>query len=181
VTSRGVTGRAMPLDQSFVGRTYPPTAPYEVGREKIREFATAVRDLNPAYLDPEAAKALGHPDVIAPPTFPVIIAIPAAYQAVEDPEFGLGKSWVVHGDQRFVYQRPMRAGDRIECVVKVEAIKSIAGSDMITLVSDLRTVEGEQVCTAYGLFVVRPDTSGAADAESVGTAESTAEAKAGES
>jgi acyl dehydratase len=160
----------MPLDQSFVGRTYPPTAPYEVGREKIREFATAVRDLHPAYLDPEAAKALGHPDVIAPPTFPVIIAIPAAYQAVNDPEFGLGKSWVVHGDQRFVYERPMRAGDRIECVVKIEAIKSIAGSDMITLVSELRTVEGEPVCTAYGLFVVREDTSGPEDG-GTGTAE----------
>lgn len=149
----------MPLDQSFVGRTYPPTAPYEVGREKIREFATAVRDPHPAYLDPDAAKALGHPDVIAPPTFPVIIAIPAAYQAVQDPEFGLGRSWVVHGDQRFVYHRPMRAGDRIECVVRIEAIKSMAGSDMLTLASELRTVEGEPVCTAYGLFVIRADTS----------------------
>jgi acyl dehydratase len=166
----------MPLDQSFVGRTYPPTAPYEVGREKIREFAAAVHDPHPAYLDPEAAKALGHPDVIAPPTFPVIIAIPAAYQAVNDPDFGLGNAWVVHGDQRFVYQRPMRAGDRIECVVKIEALKSIAGSDMLTLVSELRTVEGELVCTAYGLFVVREDTSSssAGSADTAGSAKSEA-------
>ncbi|PWS52277.1 hypothetical protein DLE01_06255, partial [Streptomyces sp. FT05W] len=59
----------MALDQSFVGRTYPPTPAYEVGREKIREFAEAVGDTNPAYTDPEAAKALGYSDVIAPPTF----------------------------------------------------------------------------------------------------------------
>ncbi|SCF74331.1 N-terminal half of MaoC dehydratase [Streptomyces sp. DconLS] len=56
----------MALDQSFVGRTYPPTAPYEVGREKIREFAEAVGETNPVFTDPEAAKAFGHSDVIAP-------------------------------------------------------------------------------------------------------------------
>ena len=58
----------MALDPSFVGRSYPPTRPYEVGREKIREFAAAIGDANPAYTDPAAARALGHPDVIAPPT-----------------------------------------------------------------------------------------------------------------
>ncbi|MBS2964535.1 MaoC family dehydratase N-terminal domain-containing protein [Actinocrinis puniceicyclus] len=168
----------MPLDQSFVGRTYPPSAPYEVGREKIREFATAVRDLHPAYFDPEAAKALGHPDVIAPPTFPVIIAIPASLAAVNDPDFGLVGAWVVHGDQRFVYQRPLRAGDRIQCEVTIEAIKSIADSDMITLVNDLRTVEGEPVCSVRSLFVVRQTESEPAGDTTTRTAATT---QAGES
>ncbi len=68
----------MALDQSFVGRAYPPTEPYEVGREKIREFAEAVGDANPAYTDTEAARALGHPDVIAPPTFVFAITFKAA-------------------------------------------------------------------------------------------------------
>ena len=67
----------MPLDQSFVGRTYPPTPPYEVGREKIREFADAIGDGNPAYRDPEAARTLGHPDVIAPPTFGIVLSMTA--------------------------------------------------------------------------------------------------------
>ncbi len=80
----------MPLDQSFVGRTYPPTSPYEVGREKIREFAEAIGDTNPAYTDPEAARALGHPDVIAPPTFPFALTYRAAAQVVEDPELRTG-------------------------------------------------------------------------------------------
>ena len=78
----------MALDQSFVGRTYPPTAPYEVGREKIREFAEAVGDENPAYTDPEAAKALGHTDVIAPPTFVFAITFEAAGQVVAGPAAG---------------------------------------------------------------------------------------------
>lgn len=68
----------MALDQSFVGRSYPATAPYEVGREKIREFAEAIGDAAPAYTDAEAARALGYPDVIAPPTFVFSITFRAA-------------------------------------------------------------------------------------------------------
>lgn len=80
----------MALDQSFVGRSYPPTDPYEVGREKIREFAAAVGDTNPVYSDPEAAKSHGYPDVIAPPTFVFAITFKAAGQVVEDPPAGSG-------------------------------------------------------------------------------------------
>lgn len=145
----------MPLDPSFVGRKYPPTAPYEVGREKIREFALAVGDPNPAYLDPEAAKALGHPDVIAPPTFPIIISLPAAGQVVDDPALGLDWSRVVHGDQRFVHERPLRAGDLLSAVVSVESVRSMAGNDLISLAAELRTPQDELVCTSYTLLVAR--------------------------
>ena len=75
----------MALDQSFVGRKYPPTEPYEVGREKIREFADAIGDPNPAYRDADAARALGHPDVIAPPTFAIVLSMRAGAQVVADP------------------------------------------------------------------------------------------------
>jgi acyl dehydratase len=145
----------MPLDQSFVGRTYPPTASYEVGREKIREFATAVRDLHPAYLDPEAAKALGHPDVIAPPTFPFIITYRAAAQVVQDPELGLDFSRVVHGDQKFSYTRPVRAGDRLTVAVTIDAIKSLAGNDILTVRGEVQDDSGEQVVTALMTLVAR--------------------------
>lgn len=100
----------MALDQSFVGRTYPPSAPYEVGREKIREFADAVGDANPAYTDVDTAKALGHADVIAPPTFVFSITFKAAGVVVQDPQLGLDYTRVVHGDQKFAYRRPVRAG-----------------------------------------------------------------------
>ena len=65
----------MALDPSFIGRTYPPTPPYEVGREKIREFAAAIGDANPVYVDPAAARRSGYPDVIAPPTFPIVVTL----------------------------------------------------------------------------------------------------------
>ncbi|MEU3980196.1 MaoC family dehydratase N-terminal domain-containing protein [Streptomyces sp. NPDC026672] len=153
----------MALDQSFVGRTYPPTEPYEVGREKIREFAEAVGDTNPVYTDAEAAKAFGHSDVIAPPTFVFSITFRAAGQVIEDPQLGLDYSRVVHGDQRFVYARPVRAGDRLSVVSTIESIKSLAGNDVVDIRGEVHDEAGEHVVTAWTKLVAR-----AADAEGEG-------------
>jgi acyl dehydratase len=145
----------MPLDPSFAGRSYPPTEPYEVGREKIREFATAIGDTNPAYHDRRAAQELGHPDVIAPPTFPIVLSMRAAQQVVFDPALGLDYSRVVHGEQRFVHTRPVRAGDVLTVEVTVDNIRSVAGNDMLTTRGEISTVDGEHVCTAYSTLVAR--------------------------
>ncbi|MFF7731299.1 MaoC family dehydratase N-terminal domain-containing protein [Streptomyces sp. NPDC008001] len=145
----------MPLDQSFVGRTYPATDPYEVGREKIREFAEAIGDTNPVYTDPEAAKALGHPDVIAPPTFVFSVTYRAAGQVVSDPQLGLDYSRVVHGDQKFAYARPVRAGDRLSVVSTIESIKSLAGNDVLSIRGDVQDEHGEHVVTAHTTLVAR--------------------------
>jgi len=145
----------MPLDPSYVGRVYPPTPPYEVGREKIREFADAVGDLNPVYRDPAAAQALGHPDVIAPPTFPIVLTLTAGHQVLIDPDFGIDYSKVVHGEQRFVHARPVRAGDVLQVVVTIDGVRAAAGNDMVTTRAELSTVEGELVSTAYATIVAR--------------------------
>ena len=145
----------MALDQSFVGRSYPPSEPYEVGREKIREFARAVGDDNPAYLDPGAARALGHPDVIAPPTFVFAITYEAANKVVEDPKLGLDYSRMVHGDQRFAYRRPVHAGDRLTVTSTIEGIKSIAGNEMLDIRGEVHDEAGELVVTAWTKLVVR--------------------------
>ena len=150
----------MPLDQSFVGRKYPPTPPYEVGREKIREFADAIGDPNPAYRDPEAARALGHPDVVAPPTFGIVLSMRAGAQVIFDPELGLDYSKVVHGEQRFVHHRPIRPGDRLTVTVTVENIRVAAGNDLITTRGDVATVDGEPVFTAYSTLVARGTAGG---------------------
>jgi acyl dehydratase len=148
------------LDQSFIGRKYPPTPPYEVGREKIREFADAIGDHNPAYRDVDAARALGYPDVIAPPTFPVVLSMRAGAQVVGDPELGLDYSRVVHGEQRFVYVRPVRAGDRLTVTVTVENIRTAGGNDLLTTRGDISTVDGEPVLTAYSTLVSRGTAGG---------------------
>jgi len=143
------------LDPKFIGREYPPTPPYEVGREKIREFARAVGDENPAYADVSAARALGYDDVIAPPTFLIVATMSAGAQAVEDPELGLDYSRVVHGEQRFVYDRPVRAGDRLQVTLHVDNIRSAAGNDIMSTRGEVSTVDGEHVATAYSTLVAR--------------------------
>lgn len=145
----------MALDQSFVGRTYPPTASYEVGREKIREFAEAVGDTNPAYVDRAAAQELGHPDVIAPPTFVFAITFKAAGEVIHDPELGLDYSRVVHGDQKFAYTRPVRAGDKLTVTSTIEGIKSLAGNDIIDVRGEVHDESGEHVVTAWTKLVSR--------------------------
>ena len=145
----------MPVDQSFVGRVYPPTPPYRVSREKIREFADAVNDPNPVYRSAEAAQALGHPDVVAPPTFAIVVTLPAGGQFVADPDAGVDYSRVVHGEQRFVHSRPLRAGDEVTVTLTIEAIRVAAGNEIITNKAEVHTVDGELVTTAYSTIVVR--------------------------
>jgi acyl dehydratase len=145
----------MPMDPSFAGRSYPPTAAYQVGREKIREFADAVGATHPAHRDPDAARALGHPDVVAPPTFPIVLSMGAGNQIIEDPALGIDYSRVVHGDQRFRYTRPVYAGDLLTCVCTVEEITSRGGHDFITTRTDVATDDGEPVVTVWSKLVVR--------------------------
>ena len=145
----------MPVDQSFVGRVYPPTPPYRVSREKIREFADAVNDPNPVYRSVEAAQALGHPDVVAPPTFAIVVTLPAGGQFIADPAAGVDYSRVVHGEQRFVHVRPLRAGDEITVTLTVESIRVAAGNEIITHKAEVHTVDGELVTTAFSTIVVR--------------------------
>jgi acyl dehydratase len=143
------------VDQSYKGRVYPPTRPYEVGREKIREFADAINDPNPVYRDPAVAQELGHPDVIAPPTFSIILTLKAGHQVITDPDFGIDYSRVVHGEQRFVHHRPIRAGDVLQVIVTVDDIRTAAGNDIVTTRSEVSTVEGEPVVTATSTIVAR--------------------------
>jgi acyl dehydratase len=145
----------MPVDPALIGRTYPPTEPYLVGREKIREFADAINDPNPAYRSAEAARALGHSDVIAPPTFAIMLTIPAGHQAVLDPEVGIDYSRVVHGEQKFVLSRPVQAGDVLVVDVVISDIRAAAGNDILTTESRVSTAEGELVLVAFSTIVAR--------------------------
>ena len=145
----------MALDPSYKGRTYPPTAPYVVGREKIREFADAIGSSDPLHRDPAAAAASGYPDVIAPPTFPVVVVTLANQSLIDDPGLGLDFSRVVHGDQRFAYTRPVQAGDHLVCVSTVEEIMSRGGHDFLTTRTDVSTDAGDAVVSVWSRLVVR--------------------------
>lgn len=145
----------MAVNAGFTGRTYPPTAPYAVGREKIREFAEAVGAGDAVHFDTVQARARGYRDVIAPPTFAVMIAQQCDRQFIVDPEAGIDFSRLVHGEQRFVHHRPITAGDEIVGVLTIDSVKVAGGHAMVTTRSELSTVEGEQVCTAISTVVIR--------------------------
>ncbi|MBN6054481.1 MaoC family dehydratase N-terminal domain-containing protein [Nonomuraea sp. RK-328] len=145
----------MALNRDFVGRTYSSSAPYEVSRVKIREFAAAIGDANPIYRDREAARAAGHPDVVAPPTFPIVFSLQGGSEALVDPDLGLNIAMVVHGEQRFEYARPIHAGDELVTSSTITDIRSAGRNELMTIRSEVTTVSGEPVCTTYNTIVER--------------------------
>jgi len=145
----------MGVNAQFAGRVYPPSPVYEAGREKIREFAEAVGAKDVVHIDKVQARARGYRDVIAPPTFAVLIAQQCDRQFMVDPEAGVDYSRLVHGEQRFVHHRPITAGDEIVGVLTIDSVKSVGGNSMVTTRSELSTVDGEPVCTATSTVVIR--------------------------
>lgn len=145
----------MALNTDFIGRTYPATEPYLVGREKIREFARSLGDSDSLYFDVEVARSAGFRDLIAPPTFAIVVSMGAGEQVIFDPELGLDYTRVVHGDQKFVHHRVITAGDQLTCVVVVDDIRSVAGNDMITIRSEIADFSGKQVTTVYSMILSR--------------------------
>lgn len=152
----------MPLNRDFVGREYPAPDTYEVSRELISRFAAAIGDNSPAYTDIEAAKALGHPDVIAPPTFLTVLTFRYAMSGpVVDPHLGLNYALVVHGEQKFVHHRPVRAGDVLRVVSSVVDIRDAGRNELMTTKTAVVTTEGEPIADLYGTLVSRGTAQGA--------------------
>jgi acyl dehydratase len=145
----------MALNRDFVGRTYPASTSYEVSRVKIKEFAAAIGDHSPIYRDPESARAAGHPDVVAPPTFPIVFSLSGASEALADPRLGLDFAMVVHGEQRFEYTRPIYAGDELLCTSEITDIRSVGRNELLTVTSEVSTVQGEPVCKTYNTLIER--------------------------
>ena len=145
----------MVLESSFLGRCYPAAATYQVGREKIREFAEAIGDLDALYRDPQAARSHGYPDVIAPPTFAIIVALRAQQALVCDPALGLDYRRMVHGRQSFTHHRPIHAGDELAASVYVEDVRAAGGHELLTVRCEITTSTGEPVTTSRSLLVVR--------------------------
>ena len=145
----------MAINKDYIGRTFPAGEPYEVSRVKIAEFADAIGDPSPVYRSREAAQAAGHPDVIAPPTFAIVISMASSRQAVGDPGLGLNYAMVVHGEQKFEYTRPIQAGDVLIATTTISNIRETGKLAMINTTTDIKTESGEQVCTADSILVER--------------------------
>ena len=145
----------MALNRDFLGRTFPPGEPYEVSRVKIAEFANAIGEPSPLCRDRDAAIAAGYPDVIAPPTFAIVVSMASTGRLVADKDLGLDYSMVVHGEQRFEHARPLHAGDVVVAQSTITGIRDIGRHVSLTTETDIRTVDGEHVCTAHSSIVER--------------------------
>ena len=141
------------INTAFVGKALPPTAPYRVGREKIREFALAIGEGASVCLDVGAARAAGHPDVVAPPTFTVTFTMPVIEAFLRDPAFGWDYLRMVHGDQSITLHRPIHGGDDLVTTVHVDDLKTRGGSHMLTLRCEVADAGGDAVATTRLLLV----------------------------
>ena len=144
----------MAISTEAVGKTYAPTT-YAVGREKIREYALAVGETNPLHLDPDAARAAGHRDVVAPPMFCVVYSAPSMGPAIFDPDVGINFALMVHGGQEFVWGPLVVAGDEITTTVSVKSIEQRAGNGFYVFESQSINQDGENVCTGTWTNIVR--------------------------
>jgi acyl dehydratase len=143
------------INTEYVGRTFEPTEPYEVSRVKIAEFADAIGEPSPLCRDRAAAQAAGYPDVIAPPTFAIVISSASGTRVTSDPGLGVNYAMIVHGEQSFAHVRPLHAGDVVVAQTTIEAIKAIRTMTTLATVTEIRTVDGEHVCTARSVLVER--------------------------
>ena len=147
------------VNANVQGKKYAPSAPYLVGREKLREFAHAVKATHPVNLDVFAAQTAGYDDIVAAPTFGVVIQERSLATVLADPEADIDFSRVVHGDQRFIHERPIVAGDELTGELEVASVKSLGGHSMVTFETKIYDASKKLVCTAISTLVVRGDES----------------------
>lgn len=144
----------MPVDASAKGKQYPPFE-YEVGREKIREYALAVGEESPVYFDRAAARAAGLRDVAAPPMFAVVYSAGAMAPAILDPEVGIDFARMVHGGQELAWSEPVCSGDTIETVAECKDIYEKDGKGFYVFESVSTNQDGQQVVRGAWTNIVR--------------------------
>ena len=137
-----------------IGKTWAPVT-YAVGREKVREYARAVGETDPLYLDPDAARAAGHRDVVAPPMFAVVYSAPAVWPAMADPEVGMDFAHMVHGGQEFAWGPLVVAGDEITTEAAHEDTSERGGLKFFVFTTRSVNQRGELVCEGRWTNIVR--------------------------
>jgi acyl dehydratase len=145
----------MPVGHDVVGKRFPPHA-YAVGREKIREYARAVGEADPRHLDVDAARAAGHPDLVAPPMFAVVYCAEAIEEALFDPEIGIDFAMLLHGAQQFSWGPLVHAGEEITTEIELAEVSARIGLAFYRFRSRSINERGEEVCSGEWTHVVRP-------------------------
>lgn len=149
----------MSVNPELVGRAFAPTVPYLVGREKVREFARAAFATDPQHVDPAAAQQLGYPDVVAPPTFAMVIQDLTLQQLLAEPDSGIALEQTVHAEQRFHYSRPIVAGDELVGELRVTKVRPFGKGAMVTSETEITDADGAHVVTASSVLLIGGEVS----------------------
>ena len=144
----------MPLNQELKGKEYQEVE-FAVERERVLQFADAIGEDDPIYRDPEAAKAAGYDDQLAPPTFLTAMQIMTSGQVVVDQELGLNYALVVHGEQEYRYRRPIHVGDVLSAVPRIADIYSKGPNEFLVIEADIKDAAGETVVVARTTLLSR--------------------------
>jgi acyl dehydratase len=142
------------MDDSKKGKSYAPFE-YEVGREKIREYANAIGAHAPVNHDREAARAAGFRDVVAPPMFAVVYSAGSVAQGVLDPELGIDLGRMLHGSQEFVWGEPVCSGDTITTTTTVAELYERAGMQFFVFESVSKNQDGQETVRGTWTNIVR--------------------------
>ena len=144
----------MAIKTEAIGKEWPATT-YEVGKEKIGEYARAVGEENPVYFDRAAAKEAGFRDVVAPPMFAVVYSWGAVALPAVDPEVDLNFAMLVHGGQAFTWDEPVCSGDMISTVASVKDISEKGGMGFYVFETVSTNQDGQEVVRGTWTNIVR--------------------------
>jgi acyl dehydratase len=142
------------VSHDALGKSYPPFE-YEVGREKIREYAYAIGATNPVHFEREAAQAQGFRDVVAPPMFAVVYSAGSVGPGVLDPELGINLMMMLHGSQEFVWDEPVCAGDTITTVTTFKDHRAEEGRTYFVFESVSTNQDGQETVRGTWTNIVR--------------------------
>jgi acyl dehydratase len=149
----------MPMNQSLKGKTYGEI-PFTVERDRVGRFARAIGEEDPRFLEPEAARAEGFPEQVAPPTFPTVLGILASSMVVLDQDLGVDYSRVVHGEQEFEWRRPIVVGDALRATPRIADIYDRGPNEFLVIEARIVDADGEMVCVARSTLLSRGTAGG---------------------
>ena len=148
-SNTGASGR-----QALVGRRYELAEPYLVGREHVRDFARAVQASNRIHFDVEAARAAGYADLVAPATYGAVLQDRAMQLMLADDDADFELQQIVHGDERFTFERPIVAGDELRATLEVTGLRALGANAMLTASTSFQDAAGNVIVTGTATLVI---------------------------
>ena len=144
----------VPMNQALKGKEYQQVS-FTVERDRVLRFADAIGEDDPVFRDPDAARAAGYPEQVAPPTFVTVMQIMTSGQVVLDEDLGLNYMMVVHGEQEYDWRRPVVVGDVLSAVPRIADIYAKGPNEFLVIEAEIKDASGETVVVARSTLLSR--------------------------